>query len=139
MRGTSLSARIATRPSPEGTDVVARAGVVSWLRDRRTRLPDLAVSGVRVRELLPLQWRGRTGFAPVSVAPARHINCDLNLCHWFAIFNRLRFDEPAHERVAPFAIMFSGRALAAIRRRIDAVQRDDLMRQRVRGRPRFHR
>jgi len=25
---------------------------------------------------LPLQWRGRTGFAPVSVAPARHMNCE---------------------------------------------------------------
>jgi len=139
VRGTSPKARIATRPSPEGTDVVARAGVVSWLRDRRTRLPDLAVSGVRVRELLPLQWRGRTGFAPVSVAPARHINCGLNLCHWFAIFNRLRLEEPADERVAPFAIMLSSRALAAIRRRIDAVQRDDLARQRVRGQSRFHR
>ena len=139
MRGTSRKARIATGPSPEGTVVVARAGVVSWLRDRRTRLPDLAVSGVRVRELLPLQWRGRTGVAPVSVAPARHINCGLNLSHRFAIFNRLQRDQLAHERLAPGAVVFTRRSLAAISRRIHAVERDDFARQHIRGRSHLHR
>ena len=54
---------------------MARARVVSWLRDRRTRLPDFWSVALESGRKLPLQWRGRTGITPVSVAPARHINC----------------------------------------------------------------
>src|SRR5687767_7803405 len=51
------------RTSPEVTVGVARAGVVSWLRDLRTRLPDPSVSGYRIREL---RSRYSGGAAPAS-------------------------------------------------------------------------
>ena len=76
---------------------MARAGVVSWLRDRGTHLPSREASGARVRELFPLQWRGRTGFAPVSVAPARHMNCGRKLRRGAAIFNSLGTDQLVHQ------------------------------------------
>ena len=117
------------RPSPEGTVGVARAGVVSWLRDRRTRLPDLAVSGLESGSCLPLQWRGRTGVAPVSVAPARHMNCGLNLCRRFAFFNRLRVDQPADERGAPRAIVLATGSGLAPGVGVDEIKRRDLARQ----------
>jgi hypothetical protein len=51
---------------------VARTKVVSWLRAASTHLPDRSCDQWRYESALcPLQWRGRTGFTPVSVAPVR--------------------------------------------------------------------
>src|SRR5688572_18988440 len=56
---------------PRGS-VVARAEVVSWLR-AFARLPDHSRDQWLCERNLecPLQWRGRTGIAPVSVSPTR--------------------------------------------------------------------
>jgi hypothetical protein len=118
------------RPSPEETVVVARAGVVSWLRDRRTHLPGREASGARVREFLPLQWRGRTGITPVSVAPARHMNCGLNLRRRSRIFNGLRRHELVHQFGATVPVEF--RATAGARRvgRVDVIQSGNFAGQR---------
>jgi len=57
---------------PRGSAKVARTKVVSWLRAAGLTFPTApAVSGVYESALCPLQWRGRTGFEPVSVAPVR--------------------------------------------------------------------
>jgi len=57
---------------PRGSVKVARTRVVSWLRAAGLTFPTApAVSGVTSLRYCPLQWRGRTGFTPVSVAPVR--------------------------------------------------------------------
>ena len=109
---------------------MARAGVVSWLRDRGTHLPGREASGARVRELLPLQWRGRTGITPVSVAPARHMNCGRKLRRDAAIFNSLRRNQLVHQVGATALIIvrpFAGpRTVAGVH----MVERGDFARQR---------
>jgi hypothetical protein len=52
---------------------VARTKVVSWLRAIHLTFPAaFAASGTTSGcSICPLQWRGRTGLQPVSVAPVR--------------------------------------------------------------------
>jgi len=50
---------------------VARTKVVSWLRAASLTFPAIQASGATSARYYPLQWRGRTGFSPVSVAPLR--------------------------------------------------------------------
>src|SRR4051812_49857658 len=60
----------ATRTSLRGSAKVARTKVVSWLRAVRLTFPAApAVSGVRVDDYCPLQWRGRTRIVTGSLAP----------------------------------------------------------------------
>src|SRR5882672_1802811 len=57
---------------PRGTVNVARTRVVSWRRAAGLTFPTApAVSGATSLRYCPLQWRGRTGFKPVSVAHVR--------------------------------------------------------------------
>jgi hypothetical protein len=74
VRKANLTARIATGPPPRLPSVWPVRGSSPGSGITRLAFPT-CVSGLRVRELLPLQWRGRTGIPPVSVAPARHMNC----------------------------------------------------------------
>ena len=74
----------------------------------------------------PLQWRGRTGIAPVSVAPARHMNCGLNLCRGVAIFNRLNGDELVEQRRATRAVVVTAGSRLALGRGIYVIERRDL-------------
>jgi hypothetical protein len=54
---------------------VARVEVVSWLRAASLTFPTVRSVVFRGRIQRPLQWRGRTGFTPVSVASARRFDC----------------------------------------------------------------
>src|ERR687894_374493 len=59
---------------PRGSEFVARTRVVSWLRAASPAFPtgrSVAMWARVLVQLHPLQWRGRTGVAPVSVAPLR--------------------------------------------------------------------
>ena len=80
----------------------------------------------------PLQWRGRTGITPVSVAPARHMNCGRNLSRRFPIFNYLLgHDELVNERGATGTIVFAAGSGAWGGCGIDVIQGGDLARQRI--------
>lgn len=46
-------------------------GVVSWLRATLFAFPTLVSGAMNNVYCYPLQWRGRTGVAPVSVSRAR--------------------------------------------------------------------
>ena len=51
---------------------MARAKVVSWLRAASLTFPAYLRQWYYERALCcPIQWRGRAGISPVSVAPAR--------------------------------------------------------------------
>lgn len=60
----------ATSPSPEGRVYVARTRSRLLARAASLAFPT-EVSGTAERAFRPSQWRGRTGLAPVSVAPVR--------------------------------------------------------------------
>ncbi len=71
-RGLTVRLR-ATSPSPEGVCTWRGRRVVSWLRAAALAFPT-EVSGMLERAYYttcPLQWRGRTGIAPVSGSPVR--------------------------------------------------------------------
>jgi hypothetical protein len=62
----------ATRPPSEVLNV-ARTKVVSWLRAIRLTFPAAIAASGPYESMFkcPLQWRGRIGFKPISVAPVR--------------------------------------------------------------------
>ena len=75
------------QPLPRGRVYVARTMSRLLAPGRVAHLPDRSQWRVE-RALCPLQWRGRTGIAPVSVAPVRKIDCDANLDRHFLVGKR---------------------------------------------------
>src|SRR5689334_3447440 len=76
-RATSRRA-VATSPSPEGLTCGADVGRL-LAPGALARLPDRSrsVADERLLNCCPLQWRGRTGIAPVSVSRIR-FDCPAN-------------------------------------------------------------
>ena len=131
MRGTSLTTRVATGPPPRLPSVWPVRGSSPGSGIAGLAFPTLRSVAFESGNGFPLQWRGRTGIAPVSVAPARHMNCGLNLCRRIAIFN-LHRDELLEQRGAPRAVVVAARSGLAFRRGIHVIESRDLARQQVR-------
>jgi hypothetical protein len=117
------------RTSPEVTVGVARARVVSWLRDRRTRLPDR--SSVAFES-------GRNSRYSGGAAPAFHrfpwpphvtSIVNENLGGRAAIFNCFRRHQSIEQVGATLPVVVTGRSLPPRRLGVDMIERSDFARQ----------